>query len=89
MIWSVIDPTAPASSTSRLLDLDPSFSSQSASPIGEKKKVSLMFKTFEGENRLVSAFIGDNLLNVARREDLPSMEGTCGGNLGESLPRVW
>jgi hypothetical protein len=56
--------------------------------MGEKKKVSLMFKTFEGENRVVSAFIGDSLLNVARREDLPSMEGTCGGNLGESLPHV-
>ena len=47
--------------------------------------VPLRFKTFEGEIRVVDAKIGDTLLQVARQWDLPSMEGSCGGNLGMSL----
>jgi len=48
--------------------------------------VPLRFKTFEGEIRVVDAKIGDTLLQVARQWDLPSMEGSCGGNLGMSIP---
>jgi hypothetical protein len=51
----------------------------------EKKGVELKFKTYEGELRVVNANIGDTLLQVARANDLPSMEGSCGGNLGMSL----
>jgi hypothetical protein len=51
----------------------------------EKKVVELKFKTYEGELRTVKASIGDTLLQVARANDLPSMEGSCGGNLGMSL----
>jgi hypothetical protein len=47
--------------------------------------VPLQFKTFEGEIKVVDAKIGDTLLQVARQWDLPSMEGSCGGNLGMSL----
>jgi hypothetical protein len=53
----------------------------------ESKKqatVPLRFKTFEGEIKVVDAKIGDTLLQVARQWDLPSMEGSCGGNLGTS-----
>jgi hypothetical protein len=53
----------------------------------EKKVVELKFKTYEGELRTVKASIGDTLLHVARANDLPSMEGSCGGNLGMSLYR--
>jgi hypothetical protein len=51
--------------------------------VGEK--VELKFKTYEGELRTVNANIGDTLLQVARANELPSMEGSCGGNLGMSL----
>jgi hypothetical protein len=50
----------------------------------ERKVVELKFKTYEGELRTVKASIGDTLLQVARANDLPSMEGSCGGNLGMS-----
>jgi ferredoxin len=43
----------------------------------------LVFKTWEGELKNVAAKEGETLLQVARREDLPSMEGVCGGHLGE------
>ena len=51
----------------------------------ERKVIELKFKTYEGELRTVKASIGDTLLQVARANDLPSMEGSCGGNLGMSL----
>jgi len=53
-------------------------------PREEKKVVELKFKTYEGELRTVKASVGDTLLQVARANDLPSMEGSCGGNLGMS-----
>lgn len=46
--------------------------------------VPLTFRTFEGEVRTVDARLGDSLLLVAHEYDLPAMEGTCGGNAGES-----
>lgn len=62
--------------------------------VGEKKvakkeegkaaeTVALRFRTFEGEEKNVKAKVGDSLLDVAWDNNLPSMEGTCGGNLGE------
>lgn len=45
--------------------------------------IMLRFKTWDGEVREVNASEGESLLKVAKRYDLPSMEGTCGGNLGE------
>jgi hypothetical protein len=70
-LWSTIDPSSSSSKP------EP----ESKSEMG-KKKVILQFKTFEGEIRDVEAEIGDTLLQVARKADLPSMEGSCGGNLG-------
>ena len=66
-----------------------SFSNSDITPAKEeateaKKVVELKFKTYEGELRVVGANIGDTLLQVARANDLPSMEGSCGGNLGTS-----
>lgn len=75
--WSMINPDT-SKSSSRQEIIEP------LSSADEKKEVSLVFRTWEGEKRTVSAFLGDSLLDVARREDLPSMEGTCEGNLGES-----
>ena len=49
----------------------------------ENLRVDLRFKTWDGDLRDVKADIGETLLQVAKRHDLPSMEGTCGGNLGE------
>lgn len=45
--------------------------------------VQLRFKTFEGEIKEVEAKVGENLLQVGKRHNLPSIEGVCGGNLGE------
>ncbi|OCF36001.1 hypothetical protein I316_02496 [Kwoniella heveanensis BCC8398] len=47
----------------------------------ENERVTLRFKTFEGEEKVVSANIGENLLEVGKKHDLPSLEGVCGGNL--------
>lgn len=47
--------------------------------------VPLTFRTFGGEVRTVDAKLGDSLLLVAHEYDLPAMEGTCGGNAGESV----
>ncbi|WVF67796.1 hypothetical protein IAT40_002557 [Kwoniella sp. CBS 6097] len=47
----------------------------------QSDKVTLRFKTFEGEEKVVNANIGENLLEVGKKHDLPSLEGVCGGNL--------
>lgn len=49
---------------------------------GSAGMVELVFKTFEGDERRVHAKIGESLLEIAKREDLPAMEGVCGGHLG-------
>jgi hypothetical protein len=48
----------------------------------EKEKGSIRFKTYDGEIVDVTAEIGQNLVEVGRANDLPSLEGVCGGNLG-------
>jgi hypothetical protein len=45
-------------------------------------RVPLTFRTYDGATRAVQARIGDTLLQVGKEFDLPSLEGTCGGNLG-------
>ncbi|WVW80720.1 hypothetical protein I302_102706 [Kwoniella bestiolae CBS 10118] len=47
----------------------------------EREEVELKFKTFEGELKVVRAKVGSNLLDVGKENDLPSLEGVCGGNL--------
>lgn len=84
-IWSMIDPSNPSPAGDRTIEPSRSMNENEADKAKTKKEVSLVFRTFEGEKRTVKAFIGDSLLDVARREDLPSMEGTCEGNLGKSL----
>jgi len=72
-IWSSINPspsTGPSDSGSVVTQK-------------ERKKVELRFKTYEGDLKIVQAGVGDTLLQVARENDLPSMEGSCGGNLGK------
>ncbi|BEJ10914.1 hypothetical protein CspHIS471_0103360 [Cutaneotrichosporon sp. HIS471] len=44
------------------------------------ERVPLTFRTFEGEIKNVEGRVGDSLLVVAHENDLPAMEGTCGGN---------
>lgn len=75
--WATVDPSRPSS-------ISPADTPVSAEPTTAKDPVNLVFRTWEGEKRIVPAYHGETLLQVARREDLPSMEGTCGGNLGTS-----
>jgi hypothetical protein len=75
-IWAS---TNPSPST-----IDPSVSKSKGDEEKVKVTVELRFKTYEGELRTVKANVGDTLLRVARANDLPSMEGSCGGNLGMS-----
>jgi hypothetical protein len=72
--WASVDPTPPSLSDAPA----------TAGPAGLGPTFPLRFRTFEGEERIVKAAIGETLLQVARRGDLPSMEGSCGGNLGTS-----
>lgn len=55
-------------------------------PEKEAVRVPLTFRTFQGEKKVVQARIGDTLLQVGKEFDLPSLEGTCGGNCGEYNP---
>jgi hypothetical protein len=57
----------------------------SREPVLEEKGegVQLTFKTFEGEEKKVRGVVGENLLEVGKREGLPALEGVCGGHLGE------
>ena len=47
-----------------------------------QETVTLRFKTYEGEEKVVHARVGENLLEVGKENDLPSLEGVCDGNLG-------
>ncbi|WVQ95440.1 hypothetical protein IAU59_002537 [Kwoniella sp. CBS 9459] len=47
----------------------------------KSQQVTLRFKTFEGEEKVVRAGVGESLLEVGKKHDLPSLEGVCGGNL--------
>ena len=81
-IWAIQNPdSTPKSQTNSNTTPTPRNASAKA-----KKKVELKFRAYEGELRTVEASIGDTLLQVARANDLPSMEGSCGGNLGMSPP---
>ena len=53
------------------------------------ESVLLRFKTWEGDVREVHANVGQTLLEVGKAHDLPSLEGTCGGNLGASSDYVY
>ena len=53
--------------------------------VGEKERVLLRFRTFDGQMREVMAEVGKTLLDVGKAEGLPSLEGMCGGNLGQSF----
>ncbi|KIR24626.1 hypothetical protein I309_06546 [Cryptococcus deuterogattii LA55] len=46
-----------------------------------QETVTLRFKTYEGEEKVVHARVGENLLEVGKENDLPSLEGVCDGNL--------
>ena len=43
-------------------------------------EVELKFVSYEGEEFGVKGFEGENLMQVAKRNDLPSILATCGGN---------
>jgi len=74
-MWATLNPSASIGE-----------SAQTSKGNSEKKKtVQLKFRTFEGDLRTVNANVGDTLLQVARANELPSMEGSCGGNLGMSF----
>ncbi|WVQ76746.1 hypothetical protein IAR50_006420 [Cryptococcus sp. DSM 104548] len=47
----------------------------------QRESVQLRFRTYEGEEKLVEGKVGENLLEVGKANELPSLEGVCGGNL--------
>ncbi|RXK39373.1 hypothetical protein M231_03325 [Tremella mesenterica] len=46
-----------------------------------KKSVRLKFRTYQGEIKEVEARLNKTLLEIGKENDLPSLEGVCGGNL--------
>ncbi|GAA5987959.1 hypothetical protein JCM10908_007290 [Rhodotorula pacifica] len=42
--------------------------------------VEVVFRTFEGEERRVSGYEGESVMETARRHELPSILATCGGH---------
>ncbi|WWD20921.1 hypothetical protein CI109_105399 [Kwoniella shandongensis] len=75
--WDQVNPTTSTAAGS--LDLKPIRRGKEAA--SNVEMVKLRFRTFEGEERVVEARMGDNLLEVGKANDLPSLEGVCGGNL--------
>lgn len=73
-LWNAVDPTR--QSTSDSWEVHPAKATA-------KEAYALRFKTWEGEVVVVKGKEGETLLDIARKNDLPSMEGTCGGNLGQ------
>ncbi|WWC72821.1 uncharacterized protein I206_106785 [Kwoniella pini CBS 10737] len=69
-IWSTFDASRSKDPTTNKSDVVP-----------DQETVELRFKTYEGELRVVNARLGSNLLEVGKENDLPSLEGVCGGNL--------
>ncbi|GAA6007049.1 uncharacterized protein JCM10292_003441 [Rhodotorula paludigena] len=54
---------------------------KSDEPRGELgERVELVFVTHEGEERRVSGYEGESVMEIARRHDLPSILATCGGH---------
>jgi len=84
-IWATKNPDSTSKSRTNSNTTPTPRSTSNTTSAKARKKVELKFRTYEGELRTVEASIGDTLLQVARANDLPSMEGSCGGNLGMSL----
>lgn len=76
-LWETVDPSRIPRSQAQ------TDSAQSQDAGAAAEEVLLRFKTWEGVVREVQAKIGQTLLEVGKANDLPSLEGTCGGNLGE------
>lgn len=73
LLWDSVDP-------SRQLHI--ASTSHETAEKKEQEIVTLRFKTYEGEEKVVQAQVGENLLEVGKKNDLPSLEGVCDGNLG-------
>ncbi|GAA5826601.1 hypothetical protein JCM5353_008924 [Sporobolomyces roseus] len=58
----------------------PSSTSKSTPRIELGEQIDLRFESYEGEEFKVKGFEGENLMQVAKRNDLPSIWATCGGN---------
>ena len=76
-IWKYVDPERVPS-----LDSPPTQREEEKENARTRAKVTLRFQTYEGEVREVEAEIGENLLDVGKKYELPSLEGVCDGNLG-------
>ena len=74
--------TAAAHAEERLAENSGGVGREAGRPMDEARKWRLKFRTYEGEVREVEGREGETLLQVAKKGDLPAMEGTCGGNLG-------
>ncbi|KAK8850758.1 hypothetical protein IAR55_004678 [Kwoniella newhampshirensis] len=80
IIWTEVDPSNSASGTKSSEQNTAVKATEGGPPMGEET-VKLRFNTFEGEEKIVEGKTGENLLEVGKANDLPSLEGVCGGNL--------
>lgn len=69
--------------------VDPAAQYHQSSPLTREteekaEKVKIRFRTWEEEVRDVEGVVGQSLLELGKANELPSLEGVCGGNLGES-----
>jgi hypothetical protein len=54
----------------------------------ERKRLPVRFTTADGKTHDVFGYEGESLMEIAKREELGAVEGTCGGHLGASLPSL-
>lgn len=74
------------SAKSLYLSNTPSSTSKSTPRIELGEQIELRFESYEGEEYRVRGFEGENLMQVAKRNDLPSILATCGGNCEVCYP---
>lgn len=58
-----------------------------AKPV-ERKRLPVRFTMSDGTTHDVYGYEGESLMEIAKREELGAVEGTCGGHLGTSLPSL-
>lgn len=55
----------------------------------ERKRLPVRFITADGTTHDVSGYEGESLMEIAKREELGAVEGTCGGHLGKPSPLLF
>lgn len=55
----------------------------------ERKRLPVRFMTADGTTHDVYGYEGESLMEIAKREELGAVEGTCGGHLGTLSPLAY